>query len=322
MIRGTTLFATALCVAAFVGDAPAQEASGADDPIFQAMDAELQRARGLRMKDLDNPYFLSAYVSQDESFSVSASFGALQSRGGGKSASISTNVRVGTMELDNTNFSSFSFGGWGGGQAVPTDPDVDALRQALWLDFDSSYKSAAQAIAKKRAYLASNTVKELLPDNQAVETTDVVLPLMELTLDRERWTAIVKRVSAVFREYDFVHGCTVSLQAVAAHQYYLSTDPARHRFPFPYCTFSIDSSTQCDDGMVVSSDWNRMTRTADDLPSEEDLVAVAHEVAKRLGELKDAPTAEDYWGPVLFTGDAAADFFLNTIATPDRKSVV
>lgn len=316
MIRRTLLTAAVLALLA-PSAVRAQDAEPAadDNTVFRAIEAEMTRAKALKMKDLDTPYYLEAFVTDDESFNVSASFGALTGAGGGKSSSVSTGVRVGSMDLDNTNYSSFGFFGFGGG-ATPSEPDFDALRQALWLDFDREYKSAAQTIAKKRAYLAANTVKERLPDFTKAETTDLFLPREKLDVDKKELTELIKRVSGVFREYPFVYRCSVSLSASVAHQYFVSTDPAKHLFPFPHCSINISASTQADDGMSLSSNWKRMSRGVGDLPSEPELMEAAHAVAKRLGELKNAPTAGDYWGPVLFTGEAAAEFFIKTVGDP------
>ena len=158
--------------AARAQDAPATEPKPESDPVFRAMDDEIARAKSLRMKDLDAPYHLSAYVNDHTSFGVSATFGALTREGGERSASSSVDVRVGSPQLDNTNFSSWSFFS-GAGAATPSTPDYDALRQALWMKFDAEFKGAVQSMSKKRAYLASNTVKELQPDFAPATTTDL-----------------------------------------------------------------------------------------------------------------------------------------------------
>lgn len=294
-------------------DAPPEKAP--EDTVFRALSDELARAKSLRMKDLDAPYHLCAYANDSDSFHVSAAFGSITGEGGGKSASTSVNVRVGSPELDNTNYQSWGFFG-GIGAATPSEPDYDALRQALWLQFDSEYKGAAQAISKKRAYLKSNTVKELQPDFAPAKVTDVVLPRESLEVDHAQWADTVRAVSAVFKEYGFVQSCSAAFGTTVSHQYFVSTDPARHRFPNHVTSFDVTARTQCDDGMYVSASWERTTRLPGDLPSRDELVAIAHDVAKRLRALREAPTAEDYWGPVLFTGDAAAEFFVKTIADP------
>ena len=329
MRRGTMRFAlVAVAAAAAVAALPcfAQDpAAGGpgsaekleDDPIFRAVHDELERAKSLALPDLDKPYHLQAYVNDDDSFSVSAAFGALTREGGGRSASLSTSVRVGSADLDNTNFSGggFSFGGMGG-PGAPEEVDYDALRQSLWLSFDGDYKEATESIAKKRAYLASNTVKDRPPDFAPAPVVDLVLPRLELAADKDRWRDVVKRVSRTFRDYPYVHDCGVSVSLSVGHQYFLSSDPARHRFGSAYANFSIWCSTQAPDGMPLQLSWQANGRTEADLPDEDVLVSAAHQLAKQIGDLAAAPTADDYWGPVLFTGDASCRFFLDTVGAP------
>lgn len=310
--------ASALAVATASPLARAEDPKPEADPVFRALEGEIERAKSLSMPDLDKPYYVRAYVTDSTSFYVSASFGAVTGQGGGRGASLSTDVRVGCADLDNTNFSgdfSFSFGRGGGGTA-PLEGDYDALRQALWLSLDRSYKAATEAIAKKRAYLASHDVQERLPDLAPAPVTSLFLPRQELKVDKKKWREVVKRVSAVFRAHPVVYTCSASLSAWVRQQYCVSTDPARHRFAYPVATFSISAGTQASDGMDLSVEWDAKGRTEADLPDEATLVAKAEELAVRLDALAKAPAAEDYWGPVMFTGDAAATFFLETVGAP------
>ena len=308
----------ALAVAFPASPARAGDEDPAGDPVFRALQSELDRAKTLSMPDVDRPYFLKAFATDSASFYVSATFGAVTRQGGGKGAGLSTDVRVGSADLDNTNFSGdFSFfSRGGGGGSAPLEGDYDALRQALWQSFDGGYKAATEAIAKKRAYLASNHVQERLPDMAPAKLTDLVLPRQELKVDKKRWREIVKRVSAVFRAYPVVHTCSAWMSASVSHQYFVSTDPVRHRFASPSASFSISAGTQASDGMDLSVEWEAKGRTEADLPDEAALLAKAEELAKRLDALAKAPPAEDYWGPVMFTGVAAGTFFLETVAVP------
>ena len=61
MIRHRILPAAAL-LALLVVPAGAQ-----DDAVFEALDAEILRAQALKMKNLDTPYYLSGFVSDNES---------------------------------------------------------------------------------------------------------------------------------------------------------------------------------------------------------------------------------------------------------------
>ncbi|HEY3448695.1 MAG TPA: metallopeptidase TldD-related protein [Myxococcales bacterium] len=289
------------------------------DLVLRALEDEVARAKTLSMDTLDKPYWVGGFAQDTEGFEVSAAFGALLSRDGGKRSMLETQVRVGDMDLDNTNFADDFWGGGfrGGGQGIPSEPDYDALRHSLWLQFDDRYKKAAENIAKKRAFLQTTEVKDRQPDFTPAEVVSLLLPREALKVDRERWTRLVKLASAVFRNHPATHTCRVSLRASTSHQYFVSTEGARHRFPEQIVQLSIQAGTQAPDGMELQANWEKWGRTEKDLPTDAEIVKAAEQVAKRLEELAAAPVpTEDYAGPVLFTGEAAALFYLSTLGEP------
>jgi TldD protein len=304
----------ALMLATVLAAAPALAAE--DDPVLRALVDEVARAKTLKMESLAAPYFVAAYSNDTDSFNVSASFGALLSRGGDSRRTLNVTVRVGTPDLDNTDFMGdrgdrFFFG------ETPAEPNYDALRQSLWLRFDSSYKGAVEALARKRAYLETNDVKDRPADFAPAPVVTVLLPREKLTVDKERWTKLVKRASAVFRDHTQVYGGTAAFHASVSHQCFASTDPAQHRFPEQQAEVSVNASTQAPDGMELRARWSAEGRTEADLPKDDEIVQAAREVATRLEALAKAPVlSEDYTGPVLFTGRAAALFFLETVGEP------
>lgn len=296
-------------------------ASPEPDPVLRALHDELARAQQLKMERMDRPYHVAASVNDSESFQVSASFGALVARGGGRDATTSVDVRVGSPQLDNTNFADrddFSFlmrmerGG-----ADPAEPDYDALRQALWMKFDDAYKSAVEAIAKKRAFLETRQVRERPPDFAPAKTITLLQPRERFSTDDTRWTNLVKRASAAFRGSAVAQSGDASFKSELLHQTLVTSDPAEHRFAERYATFTLHASGQAPDGMEVEARYQAMGRADKDLPSDEELVKAAKGLAARLDALAKAPVAsDDYVGPVLFTGRAAATFFLKTVGDP------
>ncbi len=317
---GRTLIALTAC-GALAGTAMAEDQKTEDDIVFKALADELTRAKTLSMYKVDKPYYLHAFANDGDSFVVAASFGALTRKGGAPNRSLLVDLRVGTPELDNKNFSGSGFGRFSGrrgmfGGGAPQEADYDAIRQSLWTQFDSSFKSAAETIAKKRAYLETNNVQDRQPDFGPAPVVDMVLPRQTLQVDRDKWTALTKKVSAVFRQHDYVYSCSASFSAMVSHQYFVSTDPSRHRFAEQWASFTISASTQAEDGMQVSTRWTAECRTATQLPAEEELLKAAEKVAQQLKALAVAPKADDYMGPVLFVGDAAGTFFLKTIGDP------
>lgn len=286
------------------------------DPILQALKDEVARAKTLKMESLDAPYYVSGYANETEAFNVSASFGALVNKGGDTRRTLNVTVRVGSPDLDNTEFQDMgAFGGMGG--SAPVDANYDALRQALWMRFDGAYKQAVEALARKRAYLETEDVKDRPPDFGPASVASMILPREKFTVDKERWTKLVKRASAVFREHPQVYAGMANFHADVSHQYFASTDPGEHRFGESRAELVLTASTQAPDGMELHVHWDATGRTEGDLPKDDELVQAARDVSARLEALAKAPVlSEDYTGPVLFTGHAAAQFFLDTVAEP------
>ena len=164
------------------------------------------RARTLHLPGAQKPYYLNAVVGEDDAFYVTSSFGALLNKGTTHRTVLSVKTRVGSPAFDNTNFTDpteFSFRMFmgGEGQAGPIEPDYDALRHELWLMFDSSYKQSVEALSKKHAFLETNQLKGRPEDFSLAPVKSEDEPRQPLRVDQSRWTALVKRASAVFRDH-------------------------------------------------------------------------------------------------------------------------
>lgn len=314
-----------IALAALVGLLAPAVAVAAEVPIetpdlmLAALEDELARAREVKMDGLERPYYLRATLNDEDTFQVSASFGALVARGSSRRTSSGVVVRVGDPALDNTNFvdDEWGFGAGGRGPATPVEPDYDALRRSLWLQFDEGYKKGLEVLAKKRAYLESNQAESRPPDFSAAATSSLLMPRQTLAVDQERWARLVKKASAVFRTHPQIVVGEVAFRAAMGHQLFVSSDPARHRFADPAFEVQITAGAQAADGMELRVRWNASGRRDSDLPGEEALLRAAEAAAQRLEALLKAPRAsEDYTGPVLFTGRAASQFFLRTVGDP------
>ena len=296
------------------------------DPVLDVMEAELKRAMTLSMPSAtdprlmaDKPYYARAYVTVEDELAVSANFGALSAPGGGRSLAIDTSVRIGSEAFDNTNFSGggfdFSFGGRG---RFPAEEDLDAIRRALWLSFDANYKGAVEAIARKRAFLQANQVKEVIADWSAHKAETLVLPREEPPkLDPDAWAARVKAASAACRASTKAHACTVSFRSRFMCQRFVASDGAKHRFCETKLEVKVSAQGQAADGMPVGAEWSQLARSEAELPGEVALLERVKETWQALEKKLAAPAAsDDYVGPVLFTGQAAPVFFLSTLSGP------
>jgi predicted Zn-dependent protease len=296
----------------------------ADDPVLRAMADEIARFRAMQTQALDSPYYIAASVAREETFEVEASFGALVSRNEAAHRAAFVDVRVGSPALDNHNFADREHPSFMNvwldamqGGPVPVDADYDALRQALWLRIDSSYKRGVETLARKRAYLATNTVEDRPDDFTPATLSNLVMPPAVLHVDKERWTRIMKSASAIFRDASYLHAVAASFHAHANTQSFVTSDPARNQFSETFASVRISASGQASDGMDVGVTYEATGRTEADLPSDEAILKAARDVADRLKKKIDAPAfPDDYSGPVLLIGPAAGRFFLDAIAAP------
>ena len=125
-------------------------------------------------------------------------------------------VRVGDYKFDNTNFA----GGGGGGSrydlgGFPLDDDYAVMRRYLWLETDSVYKGAVEAISRKRAAMRNINQNEQLDDFAHADRSPVK-PFHKLSLDEKAWTERVRALSALFAQYPDVKTSQVELHAEPA----------------------------------------------------------------------------------------------------------
>src|SRR5437867_1429745 len=159
--------AKAFCAAILLLCVSAQAAESGD-VMLRAMRAELDRARNLKFANLESPYYVEANVDDVTGFSASATLGGLISANRARVRSPRVQVRVGDYKFDNTNYigSGFTYGSNYDVDHLPLEDNYDLLRRYLWLSIDRAYKSAVEAIARKRAALKNVSVAEQ-PDDFA-----------------------------------------------------------------------------------------------------------------------------------------------------------
>ena len=149
-----------LLAAAAFGAAPA------NDPVLSAMEDELARSAAIKVQGLEAPYYLEYTLEDGRSFSVSASMGGVVSVRNERFRIPAVRVRVGDYRFDNTNYvgSGFAFGSRYDVDRFPLENVYPVLRRYLWLATDTAYKSAIEAISRKRAALKHMADGERLDD--------------------------------------------------------------------------------------------------------------------------------------------------------------
>jgi hypothetical protein len=290
--------------------------------IMKAMVDEMARSTAIQMEDLEKPYFIRYTVEDSIAYEIAANHGDITSSQRRRERKFYSRVRVGSYELDNTNFADDSgrffmfFGGPGGaGRAeLSLDEDYTAIRQAIWRATDADYKDAVETLTKKRAYLRDKSLQDRPNDFSKAEVVEHVEPTARISFDRSAWETKLKKISARFNKYPQIQESKAQLFTAAGNVYTVNTEGTRARTSELGALLFVTAGLQAEDGMKLSDSLSYCSERPEDLPEVDKILADIDELVGRLTKATKAPVLDSYTGPVLFEGIAAGQMFRTLLA--------
>jgi predicted Zn-dependent protease len=294
------------------------------DPTLVAMQQELAREQEkLVLPGLRKPYYMAYRLEDIASWSAVANYGSLTSENESHQKIVRVEVRIGDFVSD-----SSSAKGDGTLQLAPEDNDPAALKYALWSATDEAYKNALRAYSAKQATLKQFQTPPTADDFTAAKAITLIEPLEKLEIDREEWKRRIVEASGLFATSpeassyaNAVQGSTANINALVVNRYTVATDGTVLRHSYSGYADSISIAGQAADGMELARSNGSTATSAAGL---EDAAALKKRTLTNLAafnDLRNAPIveAEDYHGPVLFSGDASADVF-NRLFVPNVEA--
>ena len=284
------------------------------DPMIAAMRDEAARSSKLNLPNLEPPYFVEYVLDEAESFAVTANLGGLVSRRRDVFREPEVHVRVGDYKFDNTNFAG---GGSGGSrydlEGFPVENAYPVLRRYLWLETDSAYKGALEAISRKRAAMRSMQQGDQLNDFAHAEPVHYVKPFGRLAIDEDEWANRVRTLSGIFAKFPEVKNSGVELQSAEGGYYVVNSEGTEVKAVENVTYVRARAQAQAEDGMtvrdVVAFHSLDLAHMASETQMERGVTAMAENVVA----LAKAAKGEDYSGPVLFEGMAGAQVFAEVL---------
>jgi hypothetical protein len=283
-----------------------------DDPLLKAMQDELNREKSqLVLPGMQRPYFIEYRLDDFWSYEAIANYGALTREEEGHQRVVRVTVRIGDYAVDS------SLGrGEGSAQLAPQDNNPTALRYALWTATDDAYKNALRAYSAKRA--AMERFQSTRPEKDFSEEKPLVRlePLRKLEIDRAEWKKRIVEASGLYATAAEIRNVsadiqysTANIRAMALNRYLVNTEGTTVRYGMSGYNNAISVGTQAEDGMRLGRDNGSAAVTSSELESWPSFRKRVIDDIKSLDALRHAPlvNAEDYHGPVLFSGDAASD---------------
>lgn len=288
----------------------AQQASS--DPMLRAMQQELAREKAqLVLPGMQRPYFIEYRMDDFSSYDAIANYGALTREESAHQRVVRVTVRIGDYKQD-----SSSSRGDGTLQLAPEDNSPVALRYALWLATDEAYKTALRTYAIKQAALRRFQSPPTADDFSPARPVTVIDPLVSLELDRAAWKHRIVEASGLYAtdpsvraDASNVQFSSATVRGVAVNRYLVNTEGTVVRHGYTGYSATVSVGGQAPDGMQLGRANGSTAVLAKDLESTAAFHARVLRDLKSYEELRKAPLVapEDYHGPILFSGDAAAD---------------
>lgn len=315
MMRRTVL-ATLLLMTApltLVAQNSSSRADAENDPVLRAMLAELDRSRAqLQLQGFDKPYFIEYRIDDMAQYAAEAEFGALTAEHSERSRLVRVTVRVGDYKSDNS-----SARGEGSLALAAIENDPLAIRYALWTATDTAYKAALDAWAAKQAELKSVQTPPQSDDFSHQKPVIDLEPVAAINLDREAWKHSIVDGSGLYssdpsaKAYaDQIEVSQGSVEARVRTLYLVNTEGTIVRTSTPQYHAEVAVEAQAADGMSLERSYPVAATSAAGLGTADAFHHGVLEALDGLHLLRDAPVVTDeYHGPVLFSGNAAAGSF-------------
>ena len=257
----------------------------------------------LQLPDAGKPYYMLLRLQDQTTLAVAGAFGALIMKNEHRTRHLRAEVRVGNYAIDNSNMGR----GDGASELLPIDDDYDVVRHDTWHALDSAYKQAAAAYARKlamRESLAQN--HDEVDDFSRESAAHVVVKRDVPPVDVESASTLVKNLSALAKKFSGLQSSEVRLVGVSARQVVISSEDTFASENDAVVILGASLRTQASDGMPLSRFLSYAAPTLAALPEPAQLAREFERAAEELSALRDAEPAQDYTGPVLFEGTAAA----------------
>jgi hypothetical protein len=305
------LVAATSCLCIFSATLSAAQTQS-NDPMLRAMQAELGREKALLvLPGMQRPYFIEYQLDDLNSYEAVANYGALTREESNHQRVVRVTVRVGDYAAD-----SSTSRGEGAIALAPSDNNPEALRYALWTATDAAYKNALQTYAAKQAALKQFQTPQMEHDFAEAKPVVHIAPLVAIDLDRQAWKQRIVDASGLFEtapevrdSAEQVQYSTANVRAVAVNRYLVNTEGTVVRQGYTGYAAGISVGGQAADGMRLGRDNGTTAADAKEMESWPVFRKRVIDDLKSLAALRAAPVvpADDYHGPILFSGDAASD---------------
>jgi len=284
--------------------------------MLAALAEELGRAhQSLQLRGHEAPYFLSYAVRGIDTEEVGAKYGSIFLDHVRHERRLQTDVRVGSYQFDNSGSPEmFDFdgsdSGYSAGREAPLDDDPAALRNALWLLTDESYKKALSAYLKKKGKEVYKPDDPDAPPSFSREEPHLsVDPPAPHPFDKQLWERETREQSGRLRAHPELFDSQMRVSVDHETREFASTEGTRLVSEQVIYGLHVQAWARAPDGMLLEDGRDYYGQSEGELPRGAMLAKGIDEMVAELIALRNAPVLDPYTGPALLAPEAAGVLF-------------
>ncbi|MGE5047506.1 MAG: TldD/PmbA family protein [Deltaproteobacteria bacterium] len=282
---------------------------------LRAMGEELQRAhQSLQLRGHEAPYFISYAVRGIDTREIGAKYGALFIDRVRHDKRLQVDVRVGSYKFDNTGaaelFDLDGDSGYSAGREAPLDDDPAALRNALWLLTDETYKKSLSAYLKKKGKEVYRPDDPDAPPSFSREEPHVsVDPPAPHPFDRALWERESRQQTERLSAHPELFDSQLRVSMDHEEREFASSEGTRLVTERVIYSLHVQAWARAPDGMLLENSRDFYGARESELPRGAELSGRIDEMVGELLALRRAPVLDPYTGPALLEPEAAGVLF-------------
>lgn len=262
------------------------------------------------------PYFIDIRVHEIKSHLLRYSFGILTAQQHSHNRLVTTRMRIGSYEKDNTttdgskermNLRSSVYT-----DKMPLENDSLSIYKLLEQSFEITYKFTLQQYKTLLKKDNSQENKEALPAFSREKASVYYEPPAEPQLDEKsfnEWKNILKNIAMEISSDNDIVNSEVAMLVMEERIYYLNTEGSRITQNRPQCQIQLVFAVKTQNGNVAPLVKSYIGQSISALPSAENLQNKVQQIKQILKDLKNAPPVDPYAGPAILSPEAAGVFF-------------
>lgn len=269
----------------------------------------------LKLDRMLPPYYISCLVTDARIAAVTGIMGSVVTSEERSSRDFETRVLVGNDRVNNEHYidENSLLSVRTPALPLPLDNDYQNIRRSLRHAVDYGYREAAARYAGKQDVLKLQNLPEdvlSLDDRSEAKCENYFHDRYYESLSLSYLQDVVCELSQMFTDADSLTDSGVDIYAYRANALFSASDGVQYAQPFSFICLRIHAATVAEDGEPLMDCTNLFYKDIENMPAAAVLKNHVVQMIERMRTIRHAPKiANSYAGPVLVTGDAAAQWF-------------